>query len=64
MIAWMFQLPGRLLFDKLHGGSNQVNPLEVKQSCWEVRKKASVGSPSFRFVGSGRFPAMWACVSQ
>ena len=39
MIAWMFQLPGRLLFDKLHGGSNQVNPLEVKQSCWEVRKK-------------------------
>ena len=63
MIAWMFQLPGRLLFDKLHGGSNQVQPIgsqaellgsEKKSQCWK-----SVG----RFV-LGRFPAMLACVSQ
>lgn len=55
MIAWMFQLPGRLLFDKLHGGSNQVNPLEVKQSCWEVRKKPVLEVGRF-FLGS--FPAV------
>lgn len=53
MIAWMFQLPGRLLFDKLHGGSNRVNPLEVKQSRWEVRKKPVLEVGRF-FLGRGR----------
>ena len=40
----MFQLRGRLLFDKLHGGSNRFNPLNSSRVVGEKKPVSHPGN--------------------